>query len=117
MKTYILVGEIEGNVSYGVDMSCYIFGVYQDENTAKEQMDRMKDCQEPVRTDKQNYLTEDSLVGDIREHDQKWYEEANRICEERGYKPIRKIKYSDVHYRIVPFEGLPVYCAGATYLE
>ena len=101
---WILIGNISGDVSYGVDESYYIIGVYETEDQAVEAMEHFKNST-AVFEDVNGFKLYESYGGTISSTDD----------------PIEDIKdpfkYKEFYYRIVPFIGKPIFCGGAAYLE
>ena len=107
-KCWLLIGNISGNVGYGVDESFYLFGIYDNEDMAASAMKSYKESEMPVVTDNGDMLFQDEITGEINSgaiHDQYYDERPDPIT------------YHEFTYKIIPFSNSPIFLGGASYIE
>jgi hypothetical protein len=106
MKQYIIVGDVNGDPNYGISMETYIFGIYQSESEANEILEKLKDsCEWFLIENCSSVLIQDS-DGCIAECKITEVEDSDVI-----------IQYNDFDYHIIVFEGRPIFCTSASYIE
>ena len=105
---YIVIGTYYSDVSYGVDNRSYIMGVFSEEGEAVR-------CKEDLMKSEDFFKNENGniLVDSIDRSDStSWAAREDAIDED--YRPV---KYCDFDYDVLQFNGKPVFCGGASYLE
>lgn len=108
MKQYIIIGDIDGKPNYGLSMETYIFGIYQSESEANEILEKLKESCGWFA-----FLSNNCSSVLIKDSD-------GCICERKITEvndPNMIVKYNDFEYRIVIFEGRPIFCTSASYIE
>ena len=106
---WIVIGNASGDVSYGVDESYYIFGIYKTRQEAQNALDKFNNCEEYVKVSPDNEILAMDDYGCI----------VSRTEEEiKNDNNIDILKHNDLNYFVVHFiNGIPVFCCGVGYLE
>jgi len=106
-NVYLLIGNIQGEVSYGFDESDYIFGIYTTKEEAKKAKEEYK-ASDKLFMDKDGGCLFIGFMGMINNTLEVDDEDAT------GQTFMR---YKDFFYRIVEFNTAPAYIGGGSYLE
>ena len=113
---FLVVGELYGDVSYGVDHSLYAFGVYptMEEAIAKKKQLENDDAEKRFVDEDCRFMIKDGHGLFITAFDESYYdeEELKDITEDDF------VHYKDFYFHSIPIpNNAPVYIGGASYLE
>lgn len=106
---YVVVGTYCSDVFYGVDNHSYIMGIFSEEGEAAQ-------CKEDLMESEDFFKDENGriLVDRIDYSDgTSWVVREDAIYN----KHDRPVKYCDFDYDVLQFNGKPVFCGGASYIE
>ena len=102
---YIVIGTYDADVSYGVDSSSYIMGVFSEEKEAVKYRAELYENKSAFENEDGRFLMDD--IYGVKPC-------SKERATERGLELIR---YCDFSYDILSFNGKPIFCGGAHYLE
>lgn len=105
---YLVVVTFYGGIDYGVDEETYLVGVHLTLDNAKEAVEKYSNSIEPFASD---FYFKCCFSGSKLYHTP-----ANDIkeYEKERYRPVR---CCDGNYRIVKFDGDPVFLTCSSYIE
>lgn len=106
-KCWLLIGEIDGNVGYGVDDNFYLLGIYNNESNARTAMKLFAESEDAFIVDGDNLFREPYTGGIISG------EEFDRRYDKRP----EPIKCSEFTYEVKQFTGTAIFIGGGYYIE
>jgi len=106
-KYWLLIGEIEGDIDYGVDDNFYLLGIYNNESDARTAMKLFDESEDAFIVEGDN-LFRDPYGGEIMSGEafDKYYDERPE-----------PIKCSEFTYEVKQFTGATIFVGGGYYIE